>query len=148
MFESIFSWFDSLFGEPLAQHMAGYGYDPTAHIYDYINPNLFDVCGIIALIVSGLICILFYYLWNPAYGKRWKWFLMLGTVAVINFVVGWAIPYTDLNNKNINVGERMTVTGLDCIMFGLSDFIVAACFFIILSYAIRWWSTGNKYIPF
>ncbi|GHT45363.1 hypothetical protein AGMMS49965_22240 [Bacteroidia bacterium] len=148
MFETIFSWFDSLFGDNLAEHLAGRGFSPEIGDYDYINTNLFDVCGIVGLVTATLLCVFFYYLWNPAYGKRWKWYLMLGTVAVINLIVGWAIPYTDLINENINVGEGLTVSGLDCFMFGFSDLIISAVFFFIISCIIKWGSTGNKYIPF
>jgi len=148
MFEYIFSWFDSLYSEGLGEHLAGLTFCEELGEYDYVGTNLFNLSGIIALVTAAITTTFFYYLWNPAAGMRWKWFLMLGITAFLNLLVGFAIPYTDLINEYINLPEGLYVSGFDCFLFGVSDFIVSAGFFIILSYIIRWGSRNNKHIPF
>ena len=148
MFESVFSWFDSLYSEGLGEYLAGYTLVEEPDVFDYANADLFNVSGIVALTSAALIATLFYYVWNPSSRMRLKWFLTFGITAVINFLVGFALPYSDLINDNVFLPEGLSFSGFDCLMFGFSDFIVSAAFFIIISYTIRWWSRNNKYIPF
>ena len=148
IFDFIYGLFRFMYGDGLKEHLWGLAFDPNTGNFDYIGTNLYNVCGVIALISAILIAVFFYYIWNPARSMRPRWFIMLAVTAVINLIVGFAIPYMDLVNERFSLPEGYYVSGLDCFMFGFSNLIVSATLFFIVSVSIKWWSSGNRHIPF
>jgi len=146
--ERIYYWLYTGYSEGLELHLQGIAYCEEVGDYTHLYASYYNVVGIISLISVGVIGGFFYYLWNPAARMRMKWFLLFGVTAIINFFVGFGIPYSDMINNTYSLPDGMSYNGYDCFLFGISNLIVTVCFFIITSYIIRWGSINNKYIPF
>ena len=144
----IYGLFRFMYGDGLREHMWGLALDPNTGNFDYIGTNLYNVCGVIALLSAILAAVFFYYIWNPARNMRPRWFIMLATAAVINLIIGFAILYLDLINERISLPDGYYVSGLDSFMFGVSNLIVSAIFFFIVAIILKWRSSSNPHIPF
>lgn len=152
----IYCWFQSLYGQDLSYYL--WGYDPATEAYT--NPNLYNLVGLITLAISLVIVVVFYYLTNsPDYNKHrwWSWLLRLGVNSVIALFVGFGITVSKLINGFIPESLVYQLDGVDnvrligqtnCWGFGIANFFVAAMFFVILSFLLKWWSSSAKYVPF
>jgi hypothetical protein len=153
MFETIYRWSISLFGSNLAEHLSGW--DEAKG--DYTKLNLFLIIGIIALASAVFVCLTYYYFYNHPRQNHWnKWLLLwLLPVAVINLFVASGITYYDVMNDYIS-SDLLPVYWYNCLGFGLTNFIVSAGWFVIISLIIKMvgvivpkWSSRNcKYSPF
>jgi drug/metabolite transporter (DMT)-like permease len=143
--EIIYRWFTNLFGSDLAEHLSGW--DDTAG--DYTKSNLFSIIGIVALIIAIVLCVAYYYIYNhPRFNRWWSWLIVLLTVVVVNFGIGFAKMLTDLHNDKISPDIAPNISNFDCLGFGLANLIVSASFFIICSFIIKWGSRNCKHSPF
>jgi hypothetical protein len=143
IFGTIFGWFQSFFGDDLAEHL--WGWDGA----DYTHTNLFTVFGIIALITALLFCVAYYYIINhPRFNRWWSWLIMLVVTGLINLLVGLSITISDLNGEKIAEDIASFISGLNCFMFGVADFFVSAMFFILFSFCLKWNSSNCKHSPF
>ena len=152
----IYCWFQSLYGQDLSYFM--WGYNPAAE--DYSNPNLYNLVGLITLVISLIVVVVFYYIINhPRYCKWWSWIITLGINSIIALFVGFGITVSKLINGFIpeslvyQFDEDGNITSTligqtNCWGFGIANFFVAAMFFIILSFMLKWWSSCAKHVPF
>jgi hypothetical protein len=139
-FESIYRWFISWFGSDLAQHLKGW--DETAG--NYIKPNFFLDFGIITLVVVALSCILYYYIIDhPRQNRRCKWLCWLLSVAGLNLLIAFVISFKDVIAGNISPDIATTISLLHCLGFGLTNFVISALFFLIISFVIKLLSKSN-----
>ena len=152
----IYCWFQSFYGDNLSYFL--WGFDPATEAFT--NPNLYNFVGIIILVISLLFVIGYYYIFNnPRYCKWWSWLITVG----INSLVAMFIGYGIIRSKYINGfipdalmykrdadGNVLSVLIGDsnCWGFGFANFFVAAIFFIVFSFLLKWWSSGAKYVPF
>jgi arginine exporter protein ArgO len=154
-FGEIYCWFESLFGLYLAEYL--WGYNCNTALYD--NPNIFNQVGLITIIVSLLIVLLYYYGINHPRFNRWKsWLLVLVISGIIHFFIayGWSITHY----MNGIIGDCLMFTRdadgtiisqliyeSNCIMFGVANFIVSTLWFILFSFILKWWSHNAKHSP-
>ena len=148
-------FFKSWYGQELSSFM--WGYNPATEAYS--NPNLYNLVGLITLVISLIIVVVFYYIINhPRYCKWWSWLLTLGVNSVIALFIGFGITHFHLLNGRIPedlslyVNENGTtiylINYIHCWGFGIANLFVAAVFFIILSFILKWWSSSAKHVPF
>lgn len=152
----IYGWFQSLFGQDLSYYL--WGYDPATE--GYTNPNLFNHIGLIAIVVSLLLVILFYYIVNhPRFCKWWSWLLTMGIDAIIGLFVGYAIVVSKYVNGFIpqelmyQFDEEGNITAYligssHCWGFGIANMIVSILLFILFTLIFKWWSSNAKHVPF
>ena len=152
----IYNWFQSLFGQDLSYYL--WGYDPVTG--GYTNPNLFNHIGLIAIIVSLLLVIWFYFIFNhPSYCKWWSWLITMGVDSVIGLFVGHAIVFSKYQggyipqqlmyqfDQNGNIVANL-IGPSNCWGFGIANMIVSILLFIFFSFIFKWWSSAAKYVPF
>lgn len=155
VFGQIYSWFQSLFGQDLSYYL--WGYDPSTE--SYTNPNIYNHIGPLTLMISLLLVIVFYFIINHPRSKWWNWLIALGTNGIVALFVGYSIVKSkyingyihdslmyqrdeDGNILSVLIGES------NCWGFGIANMLVAIIAFIILSFILKWWSSGAKHIPF
>ena len=154
MFNTIYYWFSSFFGGDLDYYLAGATFQDIEQSFTC----WYNMYGFIALGTALLFMVTYYYFINhPRLNKWWHWLIVLLIVGIINFIIGGAITSGDLYNGDIaqfydacieNGGEGGNVSAGDCWMFGFANSIVSILFFIIFSFAFKWWSSACKRTPF
>ena len=156
LFGQIYCWFQSFFGQDLSYYL--WGYDPSTEAYS--NPNLYNSIGIITLIISLIIVVLFYYIINhPRYCKWWSWLITLGINSLIAVFVGYGfvmskyingyIPDSLMYQRDAD-GNILTVLigESNCWGFGMANIFVSMIFFFVLTFILKWWSSNAKHVPF
>jgi len=144
MFETIYRWFISLYGSNLAEHLSGW----DEAMGDYTKSNLFSITGIITLVIVLVMCFTYYYFLNhPRQNRWWKWMLFwLLPTAIVNLFIAFGITFSDVLADNIS-SDLLPITWVNCLGFGLTNFIISALFFIIISFLIKWGSRNCKHSP-
>lgn len=151
-FEFIYRWFQSIFGENLADLLAGY----DCMEEDYVLANSFTSIGIVTLVVALAFFVLYYYIINSAkYSKWWHWVIVLVIVAICGLFIGKSMAYTEeiedcllyLNNDE-GITDIVAIAPANFWYFGIANSIVASLFFIILSFAGKWGSRNCRRTPF
>ena len=151
-FETIYRWFASFFGGDLADFLSGYVCPSEESEGGYFGSNQFIMYGFIALAIALVVMFVYYYVINhPRFNKLVHWMLMLLLVGISNLFISAIMTLGDLNAGGIGecliFGERGGIDINTVIGFGLANFIVSAIFFIIFSFAFKWWSTNCKRVP-
>ena len=101
--------------------------------------------GLFTVIISLLVCFVFYYLFKPVRRQTIWWFGYYGIAAFLNFCFSIWYTTTPLINNEIANGEDWTY--MDCTMFGITDIIWTLIFYTIFSFIIKRGSPA-KYVPF
>lgn len=101
--------------------------------------------GLVMLLVSLIICTIFYYMFAPVRKQLFWWAMFVAFNGVINFLI--ALYYTCHPLMKNEIEFEKAWSYLDCFMFGVTDFFWSAVFFTIISLIIKWGSTA-KYVPF
>ncbi len=152
---TIFGWFQSLWCDNLDYYL--WGYEPVTHSYS--GTNIYNIAGLIIIIVSFLIMITFYYIINHPRSKWWHWIITL----IINSAIGLFIAFGIASSKYANgyipqeLMYQLDVNGniitqhislLDCWGFSFGGAIFATIFFVAFTFIFKWWSSGAKHVPF
>jgi len=74
------------------------------------------------------------------------WFLNIMISSGIIFLIAYLYANNDFETKNYC--QTLTITKSDCVGFGLSAFIYAIIWSLIISFIIKWKSSNNKKVPF
>jgi amino acid transporter len=159
LFGNIYCWFESLFGQNLAEYL--WGYNCLTQVYS--GKNLFNSIGLITAVVSLAFVLAYYYLPlylfnHPRSNRWWNWLIILLIAGIINFFIGYWWTINDFLNGNI--GDCLIYTRdeqeniiaqhifkSDCRIFGLSNFIISTIFFVGWSMMLIWWSRNCKHSP-
>lgn len=155
-FGNIYTWFESLFGKELSEHLWGYECETGTYL-----TNLYNQVGVMTLIISLLVAILFYYIINhPRFNRWWSWVIVLFINGLVNMLYAYQFVLSDFragkisdclmyirNEKSGEVVSQLIEEG-NCLMFGYTNFIVATLFFIIISFIVKWKSPNAKHAPF
>ena len=151
----IYSWFQSFYGQDLSYFL--WGYDPSTE--GFTNPNIYNLVGFITLIISLILVIVFYYIINHPRSKWWGWLITLGINGVIALFIGYGFVRSKYTNGYIHdalMYQRdadnnilsILIGDANCWGFGIANMFVAIISFIILSFMLKWWSSGAKHVPF
>ena len=152
-FKYVYRWFESWFGTGLADYLEGKICDTDGSLIEG-GHSLFVPFGVIAIVSSLLIVLLFYYVINhPRFNSLWSWLLALLMSSVINLFIGalWTLSTFsngDIPDCLIYYEGNQDIFLTDCWMFGFANFFISAVFFIIFSIALKWRSTNCKRTPF
>jgi hypothetical protein len=156
---NIYCWFESLFGQNLAEYLWGYNCDAQ----DYSGINLFNSIGLITIIFSLVFVLAYYYLPlillnHPRCNRWWNWLIILlissaicGFIAygwiindLLNGTIGECLMYTKDNQGNI---LAQLINKSDCYLFGFTNFILSSIIFVLWSIIFKWWSPNCKHSP-
>lgn len=152
LFGNLYCWFESLFGQNLAEHLWGYNCETQS----YSNSNAFYGIGLITISISLVMVIIYYYAINhPRFNRWWSWLIMLGATGVVCLFVGYQWTATDFINgyigdclMHIRDEEGNIISYLiheaDCWMFGVANFIISIGFFIAFSLVVN---VVGRFIP-
>ena len=170
MFEFIYRWFQGMYGENLADILAGFNCEmyEEGNIWRdcYTEANTFTTIGIVTLVVAAAFFVLYYYIINSArFNKWWHWLIVMLIVAVCGLFIGYGMADSHLVSSEEGVVPAYefqeclayvcqdgvftdTIAFFSTWSFGIANSIVAAMFFIILSFVGKWGSKSCRRTPF
>ncbi|WP_162902990.1 hypothetical protein [Taibaiella koreensis] len=115
---------------------------------DYTGSHIYQIVGIVQLIVSLLVMLNFYYgLFNhPRFTYRRVWLVNVLTACFITggFAYWSAVRYLPAEKHCAD----LHFTALDCLGFAFTAMLYTALFCFIASLLLKWKSITNKKIPF
>ncbi len=142
LFGGIFGLFQNIYGIPLSNFM-------------YEDGRLYSQIGLAMLIVSFVVCAVFYYVIDHPALNSWKgWGLSLLVSSAINFLVAWlrvqtvyasgAMVETDLSS-----GETVPidVSAFDFVNFGMAVAVVSAVLYVLVSFLLKHKSVNCSHYP-
>lgn len=143
-FSILYSWLVGWYGTDLDNFLS----DPNEGM-NYL------IIGVITLIISFVLGLLYYKIIDkPKWAHWYCWLITLAINALINFWWPWQVLLQNLYDGDMDVQDEQTgkmvtyVTDGNCLMFGVSNMIMATLIFIVLSFVIfRFISTNCKYSP-
>ena len=153
---NIYDWFQSFYGQSLSYYL--WGFDPATG--GFTNSNIYNLVGLITLVISLLFVVTFYYIFNhPSLCKWWSWLIALGINGSIALLIGYSIVWSKYLNGYIPQGLVYTTDAdgniasilIDnaCVSgFGIANMFVSMIMFFILSFTLKWWSSSAKHVPF
>jgi len=108
---------------------------------DLFDEGVYGTLGLYAVLISFAFVMLFYYVINrPAFSRWYHWAIILGINFLTAFSLGAFIPKTRFSALGIQYSSEYYA-------FALKNALIASCFFILLSFGLRWWSTNAKRTP-
>lgn len=152
---SIYCILEDLFGIHLANYL--WGYECATNAFN--NPNLFNIIGVIAIVITLIFTLIYYYaIRHPRFTGWGSWLIVMAVVGLINFSIGYAWTNNDLLNGKIGSclvhqlnqnGDVIStqISSINCLMFGFVNLLVSIILFVIFSFALKWWSKHAKYSP-
>ncbi len=154
---NIYCWFESIFGQNFDEYLWGY----NCETQDFSGQNVFNSIGLIAIGISLVFVIAYYYLplWgfnHPRTNRWWNWLIILFISGIVNLFIAYGWTFNDFLNGNIGdclmytrgeQGEIIAqhIYASNCWLFGLSNFFVSAIFFTTFTYMFKWWSSNCKH---
>ena len=120
-----------------------YSQELDNYLYETV-PGYIHV-GLVMVILSAIIAVLFYYILKPVRKQMFIWLGCLFLNALLNLIV--AIWYTNTPLIHNEIDESDIWTVIDTFGFGVANIIWSILFFILVSIFIKNWSPA-KYIPF
>lgn len=145
-FEWFYGLFASLYGQDLDSYLLGAQCsEEEAGELVFTGDFLYTPIGFVALAVAAVFFVVYYYIINSSkLNKWWHWFIVMLLVGVVNLFIGQGWTSTELPN----IGSCLFVIESDFWMFGLANAFASMVFFIVLSFAGKWWSSSCKRTPF
>ena len=139
-FAAIYELFVNIYGGSLGEHL--YGIDCAGNI----SGGKYVAIGLVLIIITLLLVITYYYVYVNASRSRWyHWSYWLLGNFVIQFFIGFYLPYRDLSSGWICSNFNVTID--NTIFFGITNGILSAFLFVIFSFLLRWWSPDGKLTP-
>jgi len=148
LFGSIYCWLEDFFGIELANYLWGISAPEQ-------TKNLFIGIGLLMLLISFVVVMVYYYLIDhPKLNNWWGWLIFLLSNAVINFIVGWQWVLTDFYDGLMvkispTTGEMvdLPIYTSDMIAFGCTNMFDSIIAFVLFSYMFKWWSHNCSGAP-
>ena len=153
-FGNIYYLFVGLFGQHLSDYLWGY----NCQTQGWDSPVVYLPIGLTMTITTVFFCILYYYIVNhPRINKWWHWIITCAIVFVTNFLVALFWTKTHLESGLIPECLQYTylpdgdvlenITSYNCWLFGLTNGIVSAMLFFVLSIIVKRWSRNCRHTP-
>ena len=106
------------------------------------NNHLYFSNAIIVVGTAWGLAAVFYYLINSVSFSRWyHWATMLGCAMAVSAV----ISYSHITST---MEQMQLYFGVPAFHFALCEAMIEGIFFIIASFAMRWWSSNCRHTPF
>lgn len=131
--------------------------DFFATLYDwFVFHNTFSIAlfdensyfhlGLIILLVSIVVMAVFYYIWNPTYGRWYHWLFMVAISAIIAAIAA----YSYLTNTLIEYTDNSEFPDTESFILNMSlvTALYTFLFALLSSFIIRIGSSKNKANPF
>ncbi len=115
-------------------------------LFDSHNYSGYTYLGAIIILSSLIFMSLFYYAWNPTYGRWYQWIFIVIISAIIAAVIG----YSYLTNTLIQFVDNSAYPDTESFILNMSliTAFYAFIFSVLSSFIIRIGSTKNKANPF
>lgn len=127
MNEFFYSIYDLLFRSELTDGMA--------------DENLCGPIGLSMVLITVILMTLYYYVLNSVrFSKRKWWFALVAIIAVINFIIGLAVPKSILTGQIANSVEFW--------LFPLINAALSVVLAFVWSMIIKWGSKHGRRTPF
>lgn len=144
-FGSLYCIAEDIFGLELANYLwGGYSSEQTSNLYVGI--------GIICIVVSAVIFLLYYIVIDhPKFAKKtFFWFGVLGTSLTTNFIFGFWWCKKDLDaGKMIDIdGNPLSINVVNCGTFGIANALLGAIVLMIIVCLFKGFSNNTWHIPF
>ena len=143
-FAAMYEFFISLYGEDLGLHLYGHNGDA------YENNGgeaLYVPIGVAMILSNMVVAAIFYYLINrPNFNRWYHWLTMLMIAASVNGLVGYYLPYLDVDANRI--AADLTIDAGNCMGFGLVNGLYSAIVFFLASLVLKIWSRNCSSTPF
>ena len=105
--------------------------------------------GILMLIISAAGMAVYYYVINhPKFNRWFHWLLVVGVLALINFVIAWAMSDGALYNFYQDVNKDLPYPTMNFITYALVNAIWTVVFSFVFSICMKWGSNSCRYSPF
>lgn len=142
-FETIYCWFQGLFGVDLADYLAGFDCETSTFIGIY----RFNTIGFGTLIIVAALAAVYYYVINsPRFSQWYHWLIWGCFTGFVNLLFGGL--YTSYFYNEGLIPNCLNVEIIDCWMFGVANFIVSFAIYFVISLLIKWKSTNCRCTPF
>lgn len=124
-----------------------------------VGTNQFVWIGFTTIGISLLMVLVYYYLLGmllrkPSWGSNWTWFLTMLLNSLMAFLVGTLWTRSDLHAGKMVTVDPVTndTVGLpidfsNCLQFGGANALIAALFFVLLTFILKWGSRDFSHIP-
>ena len=147
---NIYGWFESLYGSEMGDYLWGIDCNNA-----YSNATLFNNIGLVALGLSALAAVVYYFIINSArLVSWWQWLIVLLINGAVNMVIGISWLSADLESGKIpacfvyNEDGSPKIDSGNCFGFGLANLIVSAMFFFVISVIVKRFSSNCRNTPF
>lgn len=144
-FGSLYCIAEDIFGLELANYLWG-GYSPEQ------TSNLYVGIGVICIVVSAVIFLLYYIVIDhPKFARKaFFWFGVLGTNLTTNFIFGFWWCKKDLDaGKMIDMdGNPLSIDVVNCGAFGVANALFGAIVLIVIVCLFKGFSKNTWHIPF
>lgn len=159
-FETIYSWGHSFFNSYLWDTLRVIDNEDGETLY---ADSLF-VVGIISIVLTLLVAVFYYKIYDhPKFKSWWSWLITLSVAAMINFAVGIGMAYWRVNDVNaseeacelilgdeyeddVYLGDFMS--SADYCGFGMDNVLFSSLFFVVFSLPLMFMGKNTKYSPF
>lgn len=149
--ESIYLLFQDWYSTKLRDFLSGYDCATEA----FTGANVYSQVGFWTAGISlVLVCLFYIKVIDPVSMKRPKWGFMLLmnsllTAGVAYYIVDKAERVGEIGECLLRDGEgNYLISWYDYLGFALSNAVIAAVLFFLLSLVLKYLSTNNRYTPF
>lgn len=105
------------------------------------NENLYFMVSVVTILVAWSFAAIYYYVINSVSFSRWyHWFLVLVAACVAAPVINFAYPNSVFRALGYDFSAQL-------FGFCMVDLAIEAVLFVVVSFAIRWWSSNCRHTP-
>lgn len=149
---NLYELLDSFYGYALRDYLWGFDCDTS----DFTAPILFNHAGVITIIISLIVVVLYYYVLDHPKLANWRgWFLFMLINLLVTAIFGYFYVKMDLDANLICTAfintESTGVFAVDnssCFGFAMANGLVSILFYIVWSLSLKWFSKSSKHVPF
>jgi len=118
----------------------------SVDVFDAHNYHGYTYLGLIMVLSSITVMSVFYYAWNPTYGRWYHWLIML----IVSAIIAAVIAYAYLNDVLIQFTDNTEYPDTESFILNmvLVTFLYTFILSMISSFIIRIGSSKNKANPF
>lgn len=105
------------------------------------NENLYFMVSVVTILVAWSFAAIYYYVINSVSFSRWyHWFLVLVAACVAAPVINFTYPNSVFRALGYDFSAQL-------FGFCMVDLAIEAVLFVVVSFAIRWWSSNCRHTP-